>query len=389
MENESIPYTRKIRIYPTETQKIFFNKCFGVSRYIYNQCIDHLNQKNKINFYDMRKKIVTKSDKKWLKEIPYDTCQLVVKNFVANYKSCMTNYKHGNISNFKMTYKSKKCKNSVFYVDHRALKPDLILFKKQAIGKIIINNKDKKWLNENITNILKHDFTIMKNNINNYYMCLSLTKTHIIKEPLYSIASLDPGIRTFNTLYSPDGLVGKLGDGFAKNIYKMAIHNDKLKSYIQQNKNINKHTKYNINKKCCKLRTKIYNKTCDLHWKTASWLVKNFQTILLPKFEVSRMVKKLPHHMRTIGSESVRNMLSLSHYKFKERLTYMANVYNRNLIIVNESYTSKTCGNCGTLNLNLKGNKIFNCDKCKINIDRDYNGARNILLKNIGFDAVH
>jgi putative transposase len=38
---------------------------------------------------------------------------------------------------------------------------------------------------------------------------------------------------------------------------------------------------------------------------------------------------------------------------------------------------------CGCKNENLGGSKIFNCNKCKINMDRDYNGARNIMLKSI------
>ena len=39
--------TRKIRIYPTHEQKIFFNKCFGFTRYIYNKTIDKSNKNYK------------------------------------------------------------------------------------------------------------------------------------------------------------------------------------------------------------------------------------------------------------------------------------------------------------------------------------------------------
>ena len=84
---------------------------------------------------------------------------------------------------------------------------------------------------------------------------------------------------------------------------------------------------------------------------------------------------------RNIKSKAVRNMLSLSHYKFQQRLKFKCNQYNRNLIICSEEYTSKTCSLCGFINENLKGNKIFNCKKCKTCIDRDLNGARNIMIK--------
>ena len=44
--NENIDNTfvcRKIRIYPTKKQKQYFDKCFGASRYIYNNVVKYVN----------------------------------------------------------------------------------------------------------------------------------------------------------------------------------------------------------------------------------------------------------------------------------------------------------------------------------------------------------
>ena len=57
--------------------------------------------------------------------------------------------------------------------------------------------------------------------------------------------------------------------------------------------------------------------------------------------------------------------------------------YKRKLILVNESFTSKTCTKCGNLKNDLGSSKVYNCKNCGISIDRDHNGARNILLKTI------
>ena len=52
------------------------------------------------------------------------------------------------------------------------------------------------------------------------------------------------------------------------------------------------------------------------------------------------------------------------------------------------SNTSKTCTNCGWLNHNLSNKDCFKCNKCCIEIDRDTNGARNILLKELaGYES--
>ena len=46
-----------------------------------------------------------------------------------------------------------------------------------------------------------------------------------------------------------------------------------------------------------------------------------------------------------------------------------------------EEYTSKTCEHCEQINDKLGGSKTFQCDLCKVKMDRDANGMRNILLK--------
>ncbi|RIB28619.1 hypothetical protein C2G38_1951611, partial [Gigaspora rosea] len=45
-----------------------------------------------------------------------------------------------------------------------------------------------------------------------------------------------------------------------------------------------------------------------------------------------------------------------------------------------EEYTFKMCGNCGWVDRNL-GEKKFRCVSYRTNMDRDFNGTRNILLK--------
>ena len=85
---------------------------------------------------------------------------------------------------------------------------------------------------------------------------------------------------------------------------------------------------------------------------------------------------------RKINKKTTNNMLSLSHYKFRERLIYKSKCYFKcDVHICREDYTSKTCTNCGNISINLGGKRIYNCEKCNIKIDRDINGARNILLK--------
>ena len=47
--------------------------------------------------------------------------------------------------------------------------------------------------------------------------------------------------------------------------------------------------------------------------------------------------------------------------------------------MVNEAYTSQTCPSCGELTKTKE--KLWKCNICSLSIDRDFLGARNILMK--------
>ncbi|CAG8729809.1 44863_t:CDS:2 [Gigaspora margarita] len=51
------------------------------------------------------------------------------------------------------------------------------------------------------------------------------------------------------------------------------------------------------------------------------------------------------------------------------------------IIFCTKEYTSKTCRFCGNVYCKLSGSKVFCCSECKTELDRDINGACNILLR--------
>ena len=77
--------------------------------------------------------------------------------------------------------------------------------------------------------------------------------------------------------------------------------------------------------------------------------------------------------------------MTWSHFRFKQYLKAKCEVTNTKLLIVDESYTSKTCGQCKKINMKLGSSKKFICSNCGLNIDRDLNAARNIYIKNKSF----
>lgn len=184
-----------------------------------------------------------------------------------------------------------------------------------------------------------------------------------------TFVSIDPGIRTFATCFSSNETFSL---DIGKQLEKYQNKIDKLDAEISKNKK-NYKKKRSLCKRKSKCYTKIENKVKDLHYQTANILCKH-KNILLPVVNVKQLAKKL-------GEKTNRRMYALSHFKFRMRLIDKAKERGCNLILVNESYTSKTCSFCGEINETLGAKKWFKCNSCENEIDRDVNGARNILIR--------
>jgi len=70
-----------------------------------------------------------------------------------------------------------------------------------------------------------------------------------------------------------------------------------------------------------------------------------------------------------------------SYYTFIQRLQYKCEQNKIGFIIKDEAYTSKTCTRCSN-KYDIGSDKIYKCknNKCKLIIDRDLTGARNIMM---------
>src|SRR6266498_4523050 len=85
---------------------------------------------------------------------------------------------------------------------------------------------------------------------------------------------------------------------------------------------------------------------------------------------------------RKINNKTVRKIMSWTHTRFRNQLISKAEEFGKIIITsISEAYTSKTCSHCGYIKRNLGGNKVFRCNRCRLQINRDLNGARGIFLR--------
>ena len=368
--NGYIPKCKNVKIKPTKQQKRILDDWFASYRKTWNLALHSINKENtEISDNILRNKFVIKKNMEvnknieWIFRTPKRIREYAIKDIVYSYKSCFTRLKKKQIQHFTINPKSKNSSLETICISHehshiinsgkciRMHCMDIVLEEKLEDFTILNNMRLSK---ENEEYILHIPYFMNDKNI---------PKRHYTD--VEDVISLDPGIRTFLSYYSPRGEIGTIGEDFDSYLQKQY---KKIKKY-------NENYSQNISKKKYekKILRKIKNKRDDLHWKTCHWLLKNYKTIIIPRLYIQKSTPKdLKNKMR-----DMKHCLLVDRLKIK-----MLEYSNRKVVEVKEQHTSKTCTCCGWQNNNLNDNKLFKCEECSLILDRDINASRNILLKN-------
>lgn len=356
-------------------------KWLGTTRFVYNKALSGvINGEDKPNFQALRNKYVTEKNNeimpKWSFDTPKDIRASAVQEVSMAYKTNFSkNKKNSTKKQFKVKYRTKKCRNENISIPPSAIKRTSIgieIYKRYKLGDIRIDKKDKA---KDIS--LDKEVKIHRSFGNIWHLIIPYSIA-VEKEinPNKRICALDPGLRTFQTGFDCNGNYFKLGHNCYDKIRRRQELIDKLRSKLAKMKQNKDRVGYLKTKS--RFNRSSYALSCaidELHRQSIAWLVKNYDVIFLPSFDVQNM----------IGDRSWFNrwMLSLGHYKFKQRLIHKCEQLNKKLVIVDEHYTTKTCSGCGILNHNVGSSKIFDCKHCNLSLDRDVNASINILMKSI------
>ena len=297
-----------------------------------------------------------------------------ISKVVSFVNSCLSNLHARNISTFKLGLNLKKNPTEFLHFEDGNF-PSWIKTINSSLSYTLCGNKRTKISFQNVfSSTKKRGLEIVRDKILNTYTLYypvdidffpvgdkrSENQGLLTSTTENRLVGLDPGVRKFLVGYDPEGSVLIVGNRTSLLIEELFGKIDTLKSPIKKRK----------------LWNRIKNLISELHNKTINFLMKNYDTILYPDFRVSQMLRGKKLHPKT-----KRMMGILSFHSFRKKLEWKCSVYNKNLVIVDESYTSKTCGKCGKLT-DVGGNEIYHCESCGFTCGRDINAARNSVNKN-------
>jgi putative transposase len=373
-----------IRLYPNKSQKEELNKWFGTARWTYNQVVASLRASPRdVSQYavvkELRNDFVSKknsnheenfADKPWVTKTPYHIRDAALNDVVKAYTS---NLAKENNNNFTIHFKKKKAPSDSIAIHATNYKSKGVIFPR-FFGKKPIKSAEK------LPDKLEYDARLVKKRYGYFYLCIPKNLDKYNGPSQNKIIAFDPGVRIFFTGYDPDVIIVEVGKSDISKIDKLCHHYDNLQSKWSQPE-INHRKRYRCKRAGARMQRRIRNLIDNLHKKVTKWTCENYNTIFLPKFETQKMVFR---SRRKINSKIARKMLTWSHYRFKMRLMNKAREYaSCRVIICGEEYTSQTCSECGYLHRKIGSSKKLKCPGCHQESDRNFNAARNILLKSM------
>ena len=374
MKTKIVQKSYKFRIYPTLEQIIFFAKTFGCVRKVYNLMLD--NRKKDYEEYKItgiKTKYPTpakyKKDFSYLKEVD----SLALANAQLNLEKAFKNF----LRNKEFGYPKYKCKSNPVQ-SYTTNNQDTIYIDKGYIKLPKLKSLVKIKLHREIKGIIKN-VTVSRNSINHYFVSI-LCQEEINELPkVNKNIGIDLGIKEFaimsdNTKVENLKLTKKYEDKLKREQRKLS---GRCKLAKDSNKKLSDSKNYQKQKKVvAKIHNKIRNKRKDFINKLSTDIINNHDIICIEDLNIKGMLK---------NHKLARSISDVSWSEFIRQLEYKANWYGRKIVKVPTFYpSSKTCSNCGNIKVTLKlSERIYKCECCGLEIDRDYNASINILRKGL------
>ena len=373
-EMKIIKKAYKFRIYPTLEQVIFFLKNFGCVRKVYNLMLDD-RKKSYEEYKSTGIKTKYPTPTKYKEEYPYlkEVDSLALANAQLNLEKAFKNF----LKNKDFGFPKYKCKSNPVQ-SYTTNNQNTIYIKDSYIKLPKLKSLVKIKLHRKIKGIIK-SATISKNSLDHYFVSI-LCEEEIEELPKTNKnIGIDLGIKEFATMSDCTKVENlKLTKEYEKKLKReqrklsrrCKLAKDSAKK-LSDSKNYQKQKK-----KVAKIHNKIRNKRKDFINKLSTKIINNHDIICIEDLNIKGMLK---------NHKLAKSISDVSWSEFVRQLEYKANWYERKIIKVPTFYpSSKTCSSCGNIKETLTlSERIYLCECCGLEIDRDYNASINILRKGL------
>lgn len=368
----------RVRLYPTEEQKILINKTFGCVRFVYNQTLENckLLHKQSKHFPSQNERIKNlvplKERHTFLKEVDACALQQSVRDFNSALDNFFKNRNRFGFPKFKSRRRNKQSYRTP-YNDCNSKVLDTRHLKLPKLGRV----KTKHFNMPKVYRIF--NITVEKKPSGKYYASICIeTEVQLLPKTGKRIG-FDLGL--IDLLIGSDGTrverpkfnyINK--DKLAKEqrkLSKMRTKLERAKLNLDECKNYQKQ-KHKVSKLC----EHVANCAKDFNHKLSRKLVEEYDFLAFENLNVEGMRK---NHCLAYSIADVR------WYQLSNFIRYKCLWYGKEFKQVDKFYaSSKICSCCGAYHKDIVNSlsiREWVCPDCGTHHDRDVNAARNILTR--------
>ena len=352
--------TIKIRLILTKTQKKVIKEWFDTSNYVYNHANEYIKSENinmripcaklflrdkliyartrksindiQFSFIEKNKDNNKSNDGKlkenpnvqpWELNTPSDIRASAVYDVYEAYHTAYSNIKAGNIRKFEVKFRKKNDSRSIT-IPHRSIniiKNGIIrlfprCFSKNDNGIRMGKRTKKKYGNISIN----HDCRMICDSKGNYWLNVptSYNDEKPIKSSLKGTCGIDPGVRTFLSIYGTNG-ESEIQSEYHTKIIKL---NERI-DFLKYMKKINRRTGRRVRirkRRLTSLEQRKSNIINEMHWSSINKLLKTHDVIFLEDTKSHDIVKD--NKNRKVN----RSMMDMRFYTFKQRFAFKATI---------------------------------------------------------------
>ena len=357
----------KTELQVNNKQASYFEECAGLARFVYNWALEYwieeykAGNKKRTDWMKLGIELtkLKQSESTWMYKYSKWINSYALKNCDRAYQNFFRNVRNGKKPGFPK-FKSRKTAPKKFTINGSVIKITETEIKLPKVGWIKLKEHGYIPTNKKLVNA-----TISEKCGSWYISVITEENVPELTPGHEHVVGVDLGIK--HLAVTSDGTYYENPKSLYKYKRKLKLLDRRVSRKVKGSKN---------REKAKIIRAKAYEKVArirehSLHEITTELARTKSAVIVIEDLNVSGMQKN--HHLaKAIGDASF--------YEFRRMLEYKCKWYDSELIVVDRFFpSSKTCSNCGAIKDDLTLNdRVFKCDSCGFEIDRDLNAAINL-----------